>query len=232
MKFLPFLFTTLVSNSAYHSNSIKRSFMLRSSKTSFLSSISSPNNNNNINVLVPIAHGSEEIETVTIIDTLVRSGAKVTVASVEDDLLITCSRGVLLQANCFISDCSNLEYDWDCIALPGGMPGAETLKNNEILKNMVLKQHNKSKYIGAICAAPAVVLSSWKVIDKNCQATGYPAPQFIEKIDNYLDNDVIVSDNIVTSRGPGTALKFSLKLVELLFGEEISMKLKNEMLAN
>ena len=76
----------------------------------------------------------------------------------------------------------------------------------------------------------AVVLSSWKVIDKNCKATGYPAPQFIAKIDYYSYSDVI--DNIVTSRGPGTALKFSLILVELLFGEETSMKLKNEMLGD
>ena len=62
-------------------------------------------------MLVAIANGSEEIETVTIIDTLVRSGAKVTVASVEDDLQVTCSRGVLLKANCFINNCKNEDFD-------------------------------------------------------------------------------------------------------------------------
>lgn len=223
MKLLPLLFSAVIGG--IRSNNVIKNTLVLYSSVSSISSIPY-----NPKVLVAIANGSEEIETVTIIDTLVRSGAKVTVASVEDDLQVTCSRGVLLKANCFINNCKN--EDFDCIALPGGMPGAETLKSNDILRDMVLNQNNESKYIGAICAAPAIILSTWKIIDKNCQATGYPAPQFTEKIDNYSYDDVVVHNNIVTSRGPGTSLKFALKLVELLVGKEISLKLREEMLAN
>jgi protein deglycase len=78
-------------------------------------------------VLVPIADGSEEIEAVCIIDTLRRAGAEVTVASV-DKLQVTASRGVKLVADARIAECTGQTYD--CIALPGGMPGAEHLRDS------------------------------------------------------------------------------------------------------
>lgn len=62
-------------------------------------------------VLVAIADGSEEIEAVTIVDTLVRSGAKVTLASVSSSLHVTCSRGVKIVADRLMVDCVQLEWD-------------------------------------------------------------------------------------------------------------------------
>ena len=62
-------------------------------------------------VLVAIADGSEEIEAVTIVDTLVRSGAKVTLASVSSSLHVTCSRGVKIVADRLMVDCVELEWD-------------------------------------------------------------------------------------------------------------------------
>ncbi len=73
-------------------------------------------------VLVPIADGTEEIEATSIIDTLRRAGLEVTVASV-GTAQVTASRGVKIAADALIADCANETYD--CIALPGGMPGAE-----------------------------------------------------------------------------------------------------------
>ena len=69
-------------------------------------------------VLVGVADGSEEIEVVTIIDTLVRGGAEVVVASVMGKKEVKCSRGVKLVADCLISECS--ESSWDMICVPGG----------------------------------------------------------------------------------------------------------------
>ena len=79
-------------------------------------------------VLVPIADDSEEIETACITDTLVRAGADVTVASVMPDGRLQCkmSRGLTVCADVSIESCAGKE--WDCIALPGGMPGAERLR--------------------------------------------------------------------------------------------------------
>lgn len=62
-------------------------------------------------VLVAIADGSEEIEAVTIVDTLVRSGANVVLASVGSSLQVTCSRGVKIVADKLIADCVSTEWD-------------------------------------------------------------------------------------------------------------------------
>jgi protein deglycase len=71
-------------------------------------------------VLVPVANGSEEIETVGIVDTLRRAGASVTVASVEGDLQVTCSRGVRLVADRYLREC--VADTFDAVALPGTAP--------------------------------------------------------------------------------------------------------------
>jgi 4-methyl-5(b-hydroxyethyl)-thiazole monophosphate biosynthesis len=186
-----------------------------------------------VNVLVPVANGSEEIETVTIIATLVRGGAKVTVAAISDEsksLSLKCSRGVLITADRGIEDCQNDE--WDMIVCPGGIPGTENLKNSNVLHELLLKQQKESKYIAAICASPAVVLAHHKLLD-NAIATCYPANKFIKELDEnkclYSQEKVVVFENFITSQGPGTSLLFSLKLVELLFGKEKSDAVAKEM---
>ncbi|CAM9893767.1 unnamed protein product [Hapterophycus canaliculatus] len=139
-------------------------------------------------VLVPVADGSEEIESVTIIDTLVRAGATVTVASVGNDVevsaegkqrlggqAVTCSRGVKIKADCKIAECE--ARDWDAVVCPGGMPGAVNLKDNETLESILKKQDSEGRIIAAICAAPAVVLASHGLLAGR-DATCYPASVF------------------------------------------------------
>jgi 4-methyl-5(b-hydroxyethyl)-thiazole monophosphate biosynthesis len=165
-------------------------------------------------VLVPIADGSEEIEAVCIIDTLRRGGADLTVASV-GKLQVTASRGVKIVADARIADCVNETYD--CIALPGGMPGAEHLRDSAELIGMLKKQKQAGRLYAAICASPAVALRPHGLLDK-VRATCFPA--FRDRLDPAYASDerVVVDGNCVTSQGPGTALEFALKLVELLFG--------------
>ncbi len=179
-------------------------------------------------VLVPIADGTEEIEAVTVIDTLVRGGSEVTVASVGQKLSVTCSRGVKLLADRLIQDC--IEEKWDLIVCPGGMPGATHLSESPALTELLLRQNQQNKLIAAICAAPAVVLAKHGLLNNGKHATCYPAESFKSMIQNYQTDNVVVDGNVITSRGPGTAMEFSLKLVEILFGHEKAMQLRKEMI--
>jgi len=172
-------------------------------------------------VLVPIADGSEEIETTCIQDTLVRFGASVTVASVKPDGDLVCkmSRGIKFVADTSIDEA--VKEEWDLVALPGGMPGAEHLRDCQPLVDLLKKQMEAGKLYGAVCAAPAVVLASHGLIAEGASATCYPAPAFRQMIAPFESNDdVVVSDNLTTSQGPATAMDFALQLGENLYGKE------------
>ena len=179
-------------------------------------------------VLVPIADGSEEIETSCITDTLVRAGAEVTVASVEATTTCTMSRGLKIVADALVTDVSG--DDWDLVALPGGMPGAERLRDSDALDAILRKQDARQAPLAAVCASPAVILKSKGML--RSQATCYPAPPFVEALGDIADGDVVRDGHITTSRGPGTSLKFALDLVDQLYGPEKAEELRAQMLVD
>ena len=180
-------------------------------------------------VLVPIADGSEEIETSCITDTLVRAGAEVTVASVEATTTCTMSRGLKVVADALVTDLGNDEFD--LVALPGGMPGAERLRDSDALDAILRKQDARQAPLAAVCASPAVILKSKGLIDGR-QATCYPAPPFVEALGDVSDGAVVRDGHITTSRGPGTSLKFALDLVDQLYGPEKAEELRAQMLVD
>jgi 4-methyl-5(b-hydroxyethyl)-thiazole monophosphate biosynthesis len=168
--------------------------------------------------LVPIAEGSEELEAVTIIDVLRRAGVEVTVASANDGkkLQISGSNGTNIVADKMLNSCA--ENTYDLIAVPGGIPGSEHLAEHPVLDSLLRKQAEQEKLIGAICAAPAMVLASkGLLLDKI--ATCYPSfQQNLEAKEVDSEARVVVDANYITSQGPGTALDFALELVEQLCG--------------
>ena len=182
-------------------------------------------------VLVPIGDGSEEIETTSITDTLTRFGADVTVASVMNgELVCKMSRGIKVMADTTIEEAA--KEDWDLVALPGGMPGAEHLRDCEPLIKLLEKQKSSGKVFGAVCASPAVVLQSKGLIDDTAPATCYPNPGFRETLKNAKDDKVVVSNNMVTSQGPGTSLVFALQLGEQLYGKEKRDEIAKQLLVD
>lgn len=168
-------------------------------------------------VLVPIGTGTEEMEAVITIDVLRRAGAAVTVASVENSLEVTCSRGVKLVADQLISEAAAQQYD--LIACPGGMPGAERLRDSSTLSQLVKQQQAAGKLYAAICATPAVFFESQGILDGR-KATAHPA--FSDKLSNQeaVQQRVVVDGKLTTSRGPGTAFEFALALVKQLYGDD------------
>ncbi|KAF3524424.1 hypothetical protein F2Q69_00046952 [Brassica cretica] len=103
----------------------------------------------------------------------------------------------------------------------GGLPGGETLKNCKPLENMVKKQDADGRLNAAICCAPALALGTWGLLEGK-KATCYPL--FMEKLGatcaTAVESRVEIDGRIVTSRGPGTTIEFSVALVEQLFGKE------------
>jgi len=171
----------------------------------------------NKTVLVPVADGTEELEAVAIIDVLRRAGAAVTVASVTGVRQITASRGVVIVADALIEDCT--EKDYDLVVLPGGIPGAEHLRDSANLIRMLKRQREEERLYGAICASPAVVLEYHGLLAGH-RATCHPG--FVDQltVKDRVDSRVVTDGNCLTSRGPGTAVEFALALVERLYGKD------------
>jgi 4-methyl-5(b-hydroxyethyl)-thiazole monophosphate biosynthesis len=166
-------------------------------------------------VLVPLAQGCEELEAITIIDLLVRAGIEVTTAGL-DNKPVTASRGTTIIPDTSID--TVLEQTFDLIVLPGGLPGANHLRDDKNIQTLLKNHADKGKYIGAICAAPIAVAAAGLLEGR--KATAYPGVLEAlanEKID-VKASAIEIDGNIVTSRGPGTAMDFALTLIELLEG--------------
>ena len=165
-------------------------------------------------VLVPVAHGTEALEAVAIIDILRRAKALVTVASVSGAAQVGCSQGIQLTADCLIEACT--EEIYDLIVLPGGVPGVEHLRDSAPLVEILKAQVRQGRLYAGICAAPAVVLEYHGLVGSH-SVTCHPA--FKERLANRNHRGVpVVQDgNLVTGRGAGTVVAFALTLVETLF---------------
>lgn len=168
-------------------------------------------------VLVPLAQGCEELEAITITDLLVRAGITVTTCGL-DEQPVKASRGTTIIPDTSIDKVQNKSFD--LIVLPGGLPGADHLRDNQLLQSMIKKQARENKYLAAICAAPKALAQAGVLQGKT--ATSFPG--VLAALNNnsitISENAVEIDGNIVTSRGPGTAMDFTLTLIELLEGKK------------
>lgn len=165
-------------------------------------------------VLIPIAHGSEEIEVVTLIDILRRAKANVVVASVEKTLGVMASQGTKIVADKLISDIQESAHD--LIILPGGTAGAERLSKSRILKKLLKEQNSAGRIYGAVCSSPAILHKQGLLKDK--KATAHPSA--LNKLKDGAVNDavVVIDGKVITSEGLATVTDFALAIVSKLFG--------------
>ncbi|HEY0719992.1 MAG TPA: DJ-1 family glyoxalase III [Gammaproteobacteria bacterium] len=172
-------------------------------------------------VLVPLAHGCEELEAVTILDLLVRAGIEVVSAGLESGP-VTASRGVVLVPQTTLD--AVMHEAFDMIVLPGGGPGAERLDHDPRIVELVKKMAAAGHYVAAICAAPKVLAHAGVL--KGKRATSFPG--YLDKMADihYVTDSVVQDGKVITSRGPGTAMDFTLHLIEVLADKETRTKVE------
>ena len=170
------------------------------------------------NVLVPLADGFEDIEAITVIDVLRRAGVQVTTASVSPEREAHSSHGIGVATDQTLTEAMDGAYDM--IVLPGGLPGADTLKKDPRIRSLLQTMNREGKHIAAICAAPAVLADAGLLQGRT--ATSYPGclSQWQDAGVSLREAPVVADGKIITSRGPGTAMDFALALVEALLGND------------
>jgi protein DJ-1 len=166
----------------------------------------------NPSALVLLAQGSEEMEAVISIDVLRRGGIDVTVAGLEGTAPVRCSRGVVISPDVALDD---VEGVFDVLVLPGGTEGAKRLAESKKVGE-ILKDHELGgRLVAAICAAP-IALPAHGVFEGR-KLTSHPSVKsLLEGWGEYSERPVEADGNLITSRGPGTAFPFALRIVGAL----------------
>ncbi len=167
--------------------------------------------------IVPLAEGCEELEAVTLIDLLRRAGVEVVVAGLQPGP-VRASRGVVLLPDTTLEAVA--DADFDMVVLPGGLPGADHLRDDPRVIALLQRVDAAGGYCAAICAAPRVLARAELLGGK--RATSYPGTLDKMAIDGmtYTGGAVERDGRVLTSRGPGTAMAFALELIEVLLGAQ------------
>ena len=166
-------------------------------------------------VLVPLAQGCEELEAVTVVDLLRRAGIGVVTAGL-DDQPVRASRGVVLIPDATLDEA--LKQQYDMVVLPGGLPGADYLNEDDRIRSLLTDMAQNNRYTAAICAAPKVLASVGLLGGR--RATSFPGVLDEFPAIDYRTEAVVEDGKVVTSRGPGTAMDFALVLIEKLVGAD------------
>ncbi len=174
-----------------------------------------------------MADGFEEIEALTAVDIMRRAGMPVRTVSISSSLSVTGTHGVEVKADAFIDDVDASSAEW--LVLPGGLPGAENLRDCVALGNLLKSHAAAGGKIAAICAAPAFVLGTLGLLAGE-KATGYPGTEAGLHCREVIDAPVVVSGNFVLGNGPANAMKWALAIVAESKGEEAADTLAGDLL--
>jgi len=182
-----------------------------------------------IKALVFLATGFEEIEAVTIVDILRRGNIKVTTAGLTPNP-IEGAHKLKIFSDKSVDEISGQEFD--AIICPGGAPGYKNFRKDSRVIRIIKNAYDQNKVVAAICAAPAVLSDAEILENKKC--TIYPGTEdeLIKGKGTPKSEKVVVDGNIITSKGPATALEFALKIVEVLAGKQVADAVKRKVLAN
>ncbi|WP_373898626.1 DJ-1 family glyoxalase III [Haloimpatiens sp. FM7315] len=176
--------------------------------------------------IVLLARGFEEVEALTVVDVLRRGGVNCVTLSINEDKEVLGTHSILIKAN---NTLENTEVDkYDALIIPGGMPGAINLRDDEKVIELVKKFQKENKILAAICAGP-IVFSKAGILD-GVKVTSYPGFEKELSKSKYAEDIVVQDENIITSRGPATAMYFSFKILENLAEDTVVESLKKDML--
>lgn len=166
-------------------------------------------------VYVMLAQGFEEIEGLTVVDILRRAKIEVLMISITGKLEVTGSHNITVKADYLFED---IKEQADMLVLPGGLPGTNNLKEHKGLEEWIYSYKEENRYLAAVCAAPSVYGQMGILAGK--KATCYPGYEDMLLGATSVMEPVVVDGQFITSRGMGTTIEFTLKMVEILQSKE------------
>jgi 4-methyl-5(b-hydroxyethyl)-thiazole monophosphate biosynthesis len=176
-------------------------------------------------VAVLFAAGFEEIEAITIVDVLRRAEFDVLMTGV-GGTSVTGANGITVSMDRAIGDLSIA--DLDAVVLPGGIPGSENLAESAAVRELLQAATAADKHVGAICAAPIALGAAG--LSAGRRLTCYPGFEDRVTGGTMTGTRVAIDGKLITGKGPGAALDFSLALVAEFGQPETAAALREGML--
>jgi 4-methyl-5(b-hydroxyethyl)-thiazole monophosphate biosynthesis len=177
-------------------------------------------------VLVPLADGFEDIEAVAVVDVLRRGGVEVVTAALASQPSARSAHGIRMETDALLGDV--LDGYWDAIVLPGGGQGTANLMACEPLAERLRRQKESGGLVCAICAAPTVLAAAGVIEDED--VTCYPSCEG-DLGRPAVPAPAVADGQIITGRGPGSALTFAFAVLMHLAGEEVAQEVAEGMVA-
>jgi 4-methyl-5(b-hydroxyethyl)-thiazole monophosphate biosynthesis len=174
-------------------------------------------------LLMVLADGFEETEALTTVDVLRRAGIGVDMAGLTGNI-VSGMTGIRVHTDTRFIDLETDKYDG--LILPGGS-AVDTIMAHTTAMGVIDKFAKSGKFIGAICAAPKILVKLGALKDKRATI----APGLEKLLDRPRSDKVVVDGNIMTSQGPGTAMEFALRIVEQFSGKAMASKMKQQLVA-
>lgn len=178
-------------------------------------------------VIVFLADGFEEVEALTVVDYLRRMNIVVDTVSITKENIVKGAHNISIFTDKTLDEIIDID-SYDAVIIPGGLPGATNLRDDQKVIDFVKKINDNRKLVAAICAGPIVLERADIIKGKNI--TSYPGFDKELNSGNYIEQNVVRDENIITARGPALAVDFAIEIVKYLLGEENARKLKNNIL--
>ena len=152
-------------------------------------------------VAVLAADGFETIECLTMVDVMRRGGVRATLVSIMPTREVVSSLQIPVTCDALFDEINFDEYD--CVVLPGGLPGATNLRADQRVCDVVC-EFAATKHVAAICAAP-FILGELDLLEGR-HATCFPGFEKSFPEGAYTGEKVTQDGNIITASGMAQSL--------------------------
>lgn len=166
-------------------------------------------------VLMLVGPGYEDVEATKPYRFLKDNGAQVDVAGVEKGVLEGLRHEARLEVDKDLSEAAAEASGYDALVIPGGR-GPANLRQHPNAINLVKEFMDSGKPVAAICHGPQMLAAADVLTGRTI--TGYPKirDEMTAAGAHFVDEPVVVDDNLITSRVPEDIPLFDEELEKAL----------------
>lgn len=182
-----------------------------------------------IRVCVIVSDGFEPVEAFVPISYLKQAGAEVQLALVDNSstLEVTDLYEHEHMATKRFTDIKDESYD--AIVFPGGNGNVRYLASNELVIDFIKKHNEEKKILCAIGESTGILLAEGAKVMDGKNGCGYPGTDQLiaDNGGTKLAHRVVYDSNVISSRGPGTSQEFALRIIKVLFDNDVAKKISD-----